>query len=269
MNGRKKRCPLSMHFEERTAVTLKAEGKKIFGILHLPTDKQKCPAVLFCHGFGGNKSGRFRFFVLLSEALAKQGIASLRFDYRGSGDSEGEIIDMTPQKQIEDTCLAARLLFTHPQIDKTRFGILGRSFGGAIASKASVKIGTIKSIALIAPFFDAGTWLAEKERKTSDGIFSIEDNRVSFAGQPLAPECIHEITHLDVEHTIEELGTTPLLLVQGLKDTVLGLDHFEKYKQARPDAELLVLKETDHEFSEPNERALALEKIALWFTRTL
>src|SRR5260221_3407228 len=80
-----------MQKEERQAVTLLSGNQKIFCMLHLPqrTDQEKFPALLFCSGFGGNKSGKYRLFVRMAEQLAKAGVAVLRFDYRGSGDSEG------------------------------------------------------------------------------------------------------------------------------------------------------------------------------------
>ena len=82
-------------------------------------------------------------------------------------------------------------------------------------------------------------------------------------------KCIDEITHLDIEKKLSELTHTPLLLIQGLKDTVLGIGHFEKYKKTRPDAELLVLQESDHEFSHHEERARALDKVVSWFAQNL
>jgi pimeloyl-ACP methyl ester carboxylesterase len=258
-----------MHYEERSSITLLSGGKKIFGILHLPKTVQKCPVVLFCHGFGGNKSSRWRFSVLLSEALSKQGIASLRFDFRGSGDSEGSLEEITPQKQLEDIVVCTDYLFSHPNIDKDRFGIIGRSFGGAIATAAAATIKNTKSLALLSPFFDAATWLADKTKTPSKGIFSVEKSTISFGGVPLSKECIDQITHLDIEAKLKNIHHIPLLLVYGLKDKSLGISHFENYKKARPDAETVVLQESDHEFSSHEERARAIDHIFSWFIRTL
>ena len=61
--------------------------KQLVGILHLPEKEGKFPAVIICHGFKGNKTQRK--FVGLGRELAKNGIVVLRFDFYGSGDSEG------------------------------------------------------------------------------------------------------------------------------------------------------------------------------------
>src|SRR5689334_8479689 len=121
-------------FEERKTVTLLSQDLKLFGILHLPLLKnsEKAPAVLFCHGFGGNKSGRYRLYVRLAEKLSQAGIAVLRFDFRGCGDSEGAFGDITIETQVQDALAAAEFLLTHPSVDPNRFGIFGSSLGGAI-----------------------------------------------------------------------------------------------------------------------------------------
>src|SRR5262245_53155 len=114
--------------EDRQPITLFSGNQKLFGILHLPLTETKVPAVLFCHGRGGNKSGKFRFYVELAELLTKAGIAALRVDFRGSGDSEGNFSDTTCTSQLDDARLAANFLCVHPAIDSSRFGLLGRSF---------------------------------------------------------------------------------------------------------------------------------------------
>jgi len=50
-------------------------------------DGEKCPMVVFCHGFSGSKDGPV--FELIADTLQAHGIASIRFDFNGHGDSEG------------------------------------------------------------------------------------------------------------------------------------------------------------------------------------
>lgn len=113
--------------ELREAITLENNGEKIFGILHRPLHASHVPAVVICPGFAGNKCGKFRMFVTLGKELAKQGIAVLRFDYRGAGDSEGEFRDITLEGKISDTLKCLNFLADDPQIDSSRLGLLGRS----------------------------------------------------------------------------------------------------------------------------------------------
>ena len=65
------------------------EGQRVYGMLHVPdgdVPAQGWPSVVMLHGFTGHRMEGHRNFVLLSRLLARQGVASLRFDFRGSGE---------------------------------------------------------------------------------------------------------------------------------------------------------------------------------------
>ena len=61
---------------------------------------KKCPIVILCHGFTGNRNGGLE--VGIAHELEARGIASIRFDFNGHGESEGEFKDMTVPNEIED-----------------------------------------------------------------------------------------------------------------------------------------------------------------------
>ena len=65
------------------------EGQQIAGTVHIPDGPGPFPGVLLCHGFTGQRIEAHFIFVKMSRALEQAGIASLRFDFRGSGESEG------------------------------------------------------------------------------------------------------------------------------------------------------------------------------------
>ena len=96
---------------------------------HLPSSgTAPFPVVVICHGLGGNKIGQFQYNVLFSEMLAEYGIASVRFDFRGSGDSEGEFAETTLEKCVVDTCSVLECVQTQALFDHSRQGIYGCSF---------------------------------------------------------------------------------------------------------------------------------------------
>jgi len=146
-----------MKFETRESVQFTSEGDKIFGILHLPLNVKNPPLVVVCHGFAGEKTGKFRIYVDEAELLSQQGIATLRFDFRGCGDSEGSWFDMTIGNEVEDTLRALEFVETLP-VDQSRIGILGKSMGGLVAVIAAGIRKNIKSMALWAPAFHADQW---------------------------------------------------------------------------------------------------------------
>ena len=88
------------------------------------------PAVLLCQGFSGVKH-----LVLpeVAAGLAQRGIASLRFDYSGFGESEGQRGWMDPRARVDDALSAFAWLAQHDDVDASRLGVYGHSFGGPVA----------------------------------------------------------------------------------------------------------------------------------------
>lgn len=105
-------------------------GQRLAGVLSLPQPNGPVPAVLLCQGFSGVKH-----LVLpeVAAGLAAAGFASLRFDYAGYGESEGEPGWIDPSSRIEDARYAFAALAAHDVVDPTRMGIYGHSYGGPVA----------------------------------------------------------------------------------------------------------------------------------------
>ncbi|CAM3172776.1 alpha/beta fold hydrolase [Deinococcus saxicola] len=116
------------------------DGQRMYGMLHTPdadAPAQGWPSVVFVHGYTGNRIDHHRLLVLMSRLLAARGIASLRFDCRGSGDSQGDFSEMTVTREVEDVAAAADYLRSQPGIDSERVMLLGYSMGGMVAALAA------------------------------------------------------------------------------------------------------------------------------------
>ncbi|KIC72144.1 alpha/beta hydrolase family protein [Candidatus Protochlamydia amoebophila] len=259
--------------EEREAITLTNQGEKIFAILHRPLKTTPVPAVVICSGFGGTKSGKFRIFVNLGKELARQGIAVLRFDYRGAGDSEGEFEDLTLESKLSDTLACLNFLSKDPQIDLNRIGILGRSLGGAIAVLAACEYPSIKSLALWAPVFTSGPW-----KKLWDLIQSnpslLATNEILKHLPSLTPnkEFLKQFFELNIEQKLTHIKNVPILHIHGEKDLIVKIEHAKAYKNARESIEntkFILLPQSDHDFSDKSEREKALQETCTWFKETL
>lgn len=262
----------SVH-EERTAVTLLSGGRKIFGILHLPLakDNRPFPAVLFCHGFGGNKSGRHRLYVRLAERLTSAGIAAFRFDFRGCGDSEGSFNDITIESQLQDAAECVTFLSKQSSIDISRFGICGSSLGGAIACLLAGQTPQTRAITLLAPFFDAKPWMdiQTSEQKKGNLEFDTKSGDVRFSGQLLSKECLKQFTAFSLKRPLAQIADRPLLLIQGCCDTTMGQYHIEQYKKERLSSlaptEMVELPLSGHDFGDPAEQELLFDEATDWF----
>ncbi|MCP5103060.1 MAG: alpha/beta fold hydrolase [bacterium] len=144
-----------------TIVTFENEGMTLVCTLNIPNTPHKPPIVISLNGFGDTRdslpvggSGE-GIFQRNSRILAENGIASLRVDFRGSGDSDGDYSMMSFSTQISDALAAIRFVSTDSElkhrVDTKRIALLGWSQGGLVASVAASKDKRVDSVALWAP----------------------------------------------------------------------------------------------------------------------
>lgn len=105
----------------------------IVGTVVEPQAEGPVPAVLMLHGFASSRDEVGTMYKNLAAALGNEGIASLRIDFRGWGESAGNMVDSTVQGQVEDAGTAYNYLIAQPFVDATRIGVIGFSLGASIA----------------------------------------------------------------------------------------------------------------------------------------
>jgi alpha-beta hydrolase superfamily lysophospholipase len=118
--------------EERVGFV--SDGLKLAGVVHRPeglAPRERRAALLVLHGFGSNKDGGVALAV--ARLLAGWGYVALRFDMRGCGESEGQRGRVICQEQVEDTRNALSFLASRPDVDAEPIGVIGNSFGAAVA----------------------------------------------------------------------------------------------------------------------------------------
>lgn len=120
---------------------------KLGATLSFPeTMSEKVPAVLLIAGTGpgdrdGNIGKKFRLnlYKLIADELAKAGIASLRYDKRGAGESEGTLLKTGFWDLVEDAKRAVQVLKNHQKVDESKVLVLGHSEGTMIATALNQK----------------------------------------------------------------------------------------------------------------------------------
>lgn len=261
-------------FETREHVEFTIQGSKIFGVVHRPIGEEKPPIVLFCHGLAGHKIGKHRMYVQLAESFSHVGIASFRFDFRGSGDSEGGFDEMSMEGEIDDAVNALEVISKLAYVNPTRIGIFGRSFGGAIAVYAAHRFGKAKSMALWAPVYNGDQW--EEQWEKVETMQMDEDTRhelMRINGQMPSMDFYKELFSMNLEEELISLSNIPMLLIHGEKDPLVGIKHSEKYVDTRIDAQaetkFIRLSHSDHDFTHPDERLHATNATCQWFAKTL
>ncbi len=134
----------------RERVTIDGDHGKLQAVIQKPDLKpgQQCPMVVFCHGFGGTKEGPL--FELITDSLQKHGIASIRFDFNGHGESEGKFEDMTVPNEINDAKKVIEYVRDLRYVSK--IALVGHSQGGVVASMTAGEMGSdISAVVLMAP----------------------------------------------------------------------------------------------------------------------
>ena len=127
----------------------------IHATLELPQGPGPFPAVLMFHGLGSSRDEVGLIFADTARQMSRQGIASLRIDFRGFGKSDGDTGAHTIERQNEDAQIALRALSAQDGIDPARIGAMGFSFGaGAAIELAAARPGAIRSLVVWAPVGD-------------------------------------------------------------------------------------------------------------------
>lgn len=112
----------------RTDVEFNAEGTTLRGWLYRPEGDGAVPAVAMAHGFSAVKE---MYLDSFAEVFAAAGIATLVFDNRNFGASDGEPrLEIDPWEQVRDYRHAISYLQTLPGIDRDRIGVWGSSYSG-------------------------------------------------------------------------------------------------------------------------------------------
>ncbi|HEX5080540.1 MAG TPA: alpha/beta fold hydrolase, partial [Blastocatellia bacterium] len=148
--------------EEEVAYENKRDGVKLAGTLTLPRGQGPFPAVLFITGSGPQDRDETVFghkpFLVLSDHLTRQGIATLRVDDRGVGGSTGSVANSTSENFTADAAAGVEYLKTRKEINPRRIGLIGHSEGGSIAPMVAAQNGDVAFIVLM-----AGTALTGEE----------------------------------------------------------------------------------------------------------
>ena len=120
-----------------TDVTIDTGEVKLAGTATIPAGDGPHPGIVLLSGSGPQDRDEelfgFRPFRVLADAVARRGVAVLRFDDRGVGGSERGPDDATSASLANDAEAAVRTLRSHPAVDPRRVGIAGHSEGGILA----------------------------------------------------------------------------------------------------------------------------------------
>jgi len=159
------------------------------GTLSLPKGDGPFPAVMLLSGSGPQDRNSSIFghkpFLLLAHELTQSGIAVLRFDERGVGESGGRTSEMTMATQMGDAQAGINYLLSNNQINRTKIGLLGHSLGGILAPKLAIENDIDFLVLLAAPGVN-GDAMMLKQRKDLLKLRGATDKQIEGTNGMLA-----------------------------------------------------------------------------------
>jgi len=252
-----------------TMVEFEGSLGTIRGSLHRPGGKGPHPGGGIMHGFTGQRQEAGFLFREASLALESAGIASLRFDFGGSGESDGDFVEMTASTERADALAALDFMRSCAGIDASRIGLLGLSFGGFMAAcTAGARPDQVRAVAL---WSAAGfTMQCRCWNHTAEQKQSLKDRGwLDLAGRRLSQAWLEDIVRHDPFDEIAKYGG-PVLLVHGTRDGSVPLQegmHWVRVLNKRPGAksEHLFIEGADHVFMNCDHRQILVPRTVSWF----
>jgi len=245
-----------------------SKNQKLVGILSLP-DKKNPPIVIIIHGFKGSKE-YYPFVNNSIKPFCDAGIAVLRIDCRGTGESDIEFRDMTIKSESEDISTAINYVKTLP-IDKSKIALIGISMGAAAIILAIKNNPDIKTLVFWGPawyFGDHNYYDIPKNRKTieEEGVFYVT---AKFTGQKMVAgkNLFNEFTELDLTDYMKFVKV-PSLILRGSKDEVVGTRGDEKATKLL-NAVFKIIEKGDHNFLDKDAENELINETLQWFKKWL
>jgi len=262
---------------EEIPVRFENEKQTLVGMMHLPDARPAYPCVVFLHSYTGNRIGEHRLLVKAARELSGSGMACLRFDFRGSGESEGDFADVTLEGELSDARAAIKFLSDFKGIDPERIGLVGIGFGASVAACISAD-NEVNSMALWSPsaFVD---YLVERDGEVvKDPYAWLPPNfkeavkkrgRVDIGGFLRGKGFFESIKKLDPMRDIARYGG-PVLIIHGSEDQVMSPVNSElMYDNVKGQRRLVIIDDADHTFSSVHWERQVIDATRAWFEETL
>jgi uncharacterized OsmC-like protein/esterase/lipase len=246
------------------AVFPNQQGQQLAGLLELPEEETKA-FTLFAHCFTCSKD--IAATSRITRALAAKGIAVLRFDFTGLGNSDGDFANTNFSSNLQDLIAAADYL---DQQYRAPVMLIGHSLGGAAVLAAAHEINTIKAIVTIGAPATADHVAHLFDHKKEE-ILSKEQANVNLAGRhfTIKKQFIEDIASHNTTDHIAKLGKALLIFHSPLDETVSIEEAAKIYQAAKHPKSFISLDKADHLLSRREDSEYVAAIIASWASRYL
>jgi fermentation-respiration switch protein FrsA (DUF1100 family) len=232
-------------------LTLPLGGANLAAVLHLPEAGQPpWPCVVTAHGLLSSKDSDK--YVQIGEVFTQAGFAVCRFDFRGCGESQGNLAETTVAQRAADLRAVVEMMRTHPALSG-RVALLGSSLGGYVALITASRDFKVKAIA---------AWA------TPANLDDLAEHPEKVRGHGLGDAFIAELK--EGRYLRAPVGTRYCLFVHGEEDELVPVDHARRLaKTALNPRHLEIIPGANHQFTDATHRQQAVRLSLDWIGRYL
>jgi alpha-beta hydrolase superfamily lysophospholipase len=235
------------------------EGQNLAARLEIPAGESKAYA-LFAHCFTCTKN--IKVAAIITQSLAQLGIAVMRFDFSGLGNSEGDFANTNFSSNVEDVVSAADFLnreFATPRL------LIGHSLGGAAVLHAAAQISSATAVVTIGAPAEPGHVRKLIGASASD-IERTGEAQVSVGGQtyPIRKQFLDDLAATRIRDSIAKLGRA-LLVMHAPFDEIVGIDNAAAiFTAAKHPKSFISLAQANHLLGRERDAKYAARVIAAW-----
>jgi putative redox protein len=241
------------------------QGHQLAARLDWPLDEKPAGFAIFAHCFTCTKN--LKAVVNINSALAREGLAVLRFDFTGLGESEGDFAATNFTTNVADLVAAAEYLRRHFAAPKL---LIGHSLGGAAVLQAAAQIPSCVAVATIAAPADPAHVL-RLPGSTRAEVATAGETTLALGGQTfkITRQFLEDLEAARMEETIRELRRA-LLVCHSPIDNIVGIENAGRiFRAARHPKSFLSLDGADHLLSKREDSLYVGTVMAAWARKYL
>ncbi len=217
----------------------------IAGLLHLP-HRKPAPGIITAHGLFSSKDSDK--FITIADDFTARGLAVIRFDFGGCGESSGSVSDTTVSRRLNELAAVVAFARRHPALSG-QFGLLGSSLGGYVALLFAAQDQTIAAVSVWA---------------TPYNLFALQEQMPAAELHRLKNDFFIDAAQHPLGSVLPRLATVQI--IHGKNDALVPPDHAEEiFRRVRQPKELIIIPAGDHSLTRPEDRTTALVQSARWF----
>jgi pimeloyl-ACP methyl ester carboxylesterase len=201
-------------------------GIELAGTLTIPEGEGPFPVVILISGSGPQDRNEelmgHKPFLVLADYLTRRGIAVLRYDDRGVGESTGIFATATTLDFTDDVLAGVEYLKTRPEIDPKRIGLIGHSEGGLVSPMAAKSSSDVAFIVLMAGPGVNGEQISNAQVELMLQVSGVSEEEIEERMKAQTELLALARNVQDVEKTVEEMKSLLWSLYEGLSEEELA-----------------------------------------------